>query len=45
MKSKAPAIWDEAELLEVSMLTDARHRRRRALGVTPRQMAAVLDAP
>ena len=29
MKSKAPATWDEAELLQVSMTSRARHRRRR----------------
>jgi uncharacterized protein YbjT (DUF2867 family) len=44
LKSRAPATWDEAELLEVSM----RSRRGTAdaigLGVTPRPMSAVLGA-
>jgi uncharacterized protein YbjT (DUF2867 family) len=42
MKSKAPATWDEAELMEVSMLTRSGTAHAEALGVTPRRMAAVL---
>ena len=45
MKSKAPATWDEAELLEVSLLTERGTADAERLGVTPRHMAAVLDAP
>jgi uncharacterized protein YbjT (DUF2867 family) len=45
MKSKAPATWDEAELMEVSLLTDRGTSDAERLGVTPRYMAAVLDAP
>ena len=44
MKSKAPAVWDEAELMEVSMTTAAGTRDAEALGVAPRRMAAVLGA-
>ena len=44
MKSKAPATWDEAELLEVSMLSRKGTADAEALGVTPRPMAAVLGA-
>ena len=42
MKSRAPATWDEAELLEVSMTTREGTADAEALGVTPRPMAAVL---
>jgi len=45
MKSKAPATWDEAELLEVSLLSERGTADAVRLGVAPRQMAAVLDAP
>lgn len=44
MKSKAPAVWDEAELLEVSMTARRGTADAEALGVTPRPMAAVLGA-
>jgi NADH dehydrogenase len=44
MKSKAPAVWDEAELMEVSMVTSRGAADARALGVEPRAMAAVLGA-
>jgi uncharacterized protein YbjT (DUF2867 family) len=42
MKSRAPATWDEVELLEVSMTTRAGTAGAEALGVTPRAMGAVL---
>jgi uncharacterized protein YbjT (DUF2867 family) len=42
MKSRAPATWDEAELLEVSMLSARGTADAERLGVTPRSMAAVL---
>lgn len=42
MKSRAPATWDEAELLEVSMTTTRGTADAQALGVSPRPMAAVL---
>jgi uncharacterized protein YbjT (DUF2867 family) len=42
MKSKAPAVWDEAELMEVSMTTPRGTADAEALGVTPEAMAAVL---
>lgn len=42
MKSKAPATWDEAELLEVSMTTPRGTADAEALGVRPRAMAEVL---
>jgi NADH dehydrogenase len=42
MKSKAPATWDEAELLQVSMTSPHGTADAEALGVTPRSMAAVL---
>jgi uncharacterized protein YbjT (DUF2867 family) len=45
MKSKAPATWDEAELMEVSLLSRRGAADARALGVEPRHMAAVLGAP
>jgi uncharacterized protein YbjT (DUF2867 family) len=44
MKSRSPATWDEAELLEVSMLSGAGTADAERLGVTPRTMAAVLGA-
>jgi len=42
MKSKAPAVWDEAELLEVSSTTPRGSTDVEALGVRPRAMAEVL---
>jgi NADH dehydrogenase len=42
MKSRAPATWDEAELLEVSMTTSAGTTGAGDLGVSPRPMASVL---
>ena len=42
MKSRAPATWDEAELLEVPMLAARGTADAAALGVTPRAMTAVL---
>jgi NADH dehydrogenase len=42
MQSRAPATWDEAELLEVSMTTPHGTADAQALGVTPRAMAEVL---
>jgi NADH dehydrogenase len=42
MKSKAPATWDEAELLQVSMTSERGTADAEALGVRPRRMAAVL---
>ncbi len=44
MKSKAPVVWDEAELLEVSMTTSRGTSDAEGLGVTPRPMGAVLGA-
>jgi len=44
MKSRSPATWDEAELLEVSMLCAGGTADAEGLGVTPRPMAAVLGA-
>jgi uncharacterized protein YbjT (DUF2867 family) len=44
MKSKAPAVWDEAELMEVSMLAERGTADAEALGVRPRRMAEVLGA-
>jgi NADH dehydrogenase len=44
MKSKAPATWDEVELLEVSMTSTHGTADAEALGVAPRRMAAVLGA-
>ena len=44
MKSRAPATWDEAELLEVSMTSPHGTADAEALGVTPRAMAEVLGA-
>ena len=45
LKSRAPATWDEVELLEVSMTSRRGTSDAEALGVTPRRMAAVLGAP
>lgn len=45
MKSKAPATWDEAELMEVSMLAEHGTADAERLGVQPRHMATVLGAP
>jgi uncharacterized protein YbjT (DUF2867 family) len=42
MKSKAPAVWDEAELMEVSMTSARGTADAEALGVRPQPMAAVL---
>ena len=44
MKSRSPATWDEAELLEVSMLSEAGTADAERLGIAPRTMAAVLGA-
>ena len=44
MKSRAPATWDEAELLEVSMTSADGTADAESLRVTPRPMAAVLGA-
>ena len=44
MKSRAPATWDEVELLEVSMTARQGTADAEALGVTPRGMGAVLGA-
>lgn len=44
MKSKAPATWDEAELLQVSMTSRHGTADAEALGVTPQPMGAVLGA-
>jgi len=44
MKSKAPAVWDEAELMEVSMLAQRGTADAEALGVSPARMAEVLGA-
>jgi uncharacterized protein YbjT (DUF2867 family) len=41
-QSRAPATWDEAELLEVSMLTPRGTADAEALRVSPRPMAEVL---
>ncbi|MBA3747221.1 MAG: NAD(P)H-binding protein [Solirubrobacterales bacterium] len=42
MKSRAPATWDEAELLEVSMTSRHGTTDAESLGVVPRAMAEVL---
>lgn len=42
MKSKAPAVWDEAELMEVSLTTPRGTADAEALGVSPQPMASVL---
>ena len=44
MKSRSPATWDEAELLEVSMLSARGTADAEGLGVTPRAIGAVLAA-
>jgi NADH dehydrogenase len=44
LQSKSPAVWDEAELLEVSMLTARGTADAAELGVTPRTMSEVLGA-
>jgi NADH dehydrogenase len=43
LKSKAPATWDEAELMEVSMTTPRGTADAQLLGVSPSSMAEVLD--
>ncbi len=45
MKSRAPATWDEAELMEVSMLVRSGTADAGSLGVAPRAMATVLGSP
>ncbi len=42
MKSKAPVVWDEAELMEVSLVSERGTSDAEALGVHPRRMADVL---
>jgi NADH dehydrogenase len=42
LKSKAPATWDEAELMEVPMVTPRGTADAQLLGVSPRSMADVL---
>jgi uncharacterized protein YbjT (DUF2867 family) len=42
LKSKAPATWDEAELMEVSMTTPGGTADAELLGVRPQPMQAVL---
>jgi uncharacterized protein YbjT (DUF2867 family) len=44
LQGRAPATWDEAELLQVSMTSRHGTADAEALGVTPRSMAAVLGA-
>jgi uncharacterized protein YbjT (DUF2867 family) len=44
LQGKAPAVWDEAELLEVSMLTARGTADAGELGVVPRTMPEVLGA-
>jgi len=44
MKSRAPATWDEVELLEVSMTSARGTADAEALGVTPRRMEDVLGS-
>jgi NADH dehydrogenase len=41
---RAFATWDEAELMEVSMVSERGSSDVRALGVTPQRLSAVLDA-
>jgi NADH dehydrogenase len=43
LKSKAPATWDEAELMEVSMVTPNGTADARLLGVDPEPMSRVLN--
>jgi len=45
MKSRAPATWDEAELLQVSLIAAGGVADAERLGVTPRSIAAVLGVP
>ena len=45
MKTRAPAVWDEAELMEVSLVTPRGTADAETLGVTPAPMSAVLGAP
>ena len=42
MKTRAPAVWDEAELMEVSLVTPRGTADAEALGVEPQRMADVL---
>jgi NADH dehydrogenase len=44
MKSKAPATWDEAELMEITMTSLRGTADAQSLGVVPKRMAAVLGA-
>lgn len=44
MKSRSPATWDEAELLEVSMLSARGTADAERLGISPRAMGEVLGA-
>jgi NADH dehydrogenase len=44
MKSKAPATWDEAELMEITMTSRHGTADAESLGVVPKRMAAVLGA-
>ena len=44
MTSRAPITWDEAELLEVSMVSARGTADAESLGVKPRSMQAVLGA-
>ena len=44
MGARAPATWDEAELMEVSMLSRRGSADVEALGVKPQRMSAVLEA-
>jgi uncharacterized protein YbjT (DUF2867 family) len=44
MQWRAPATWDEAELLEVSMTSPHGTADAESLGVTPRAMSEVLGA-
>ena len=41
---RAFATWDEAELMEVSMVSERGSADVEALGVTPQRLSAVLDA-
>ncbi len=43
MGTRAPATWDEAELMEVSMLSSRGTADAAALGVEPHEMTAVLQ--
>lgn len=45
MGERAPATWDEAELLQVPMLTERGSADSEALGVLPQRIAAVLGTP